>query len=126
MKFRNMITNKRTLIIAIVGLLMGWLLVTSLSGAYPTFGNKVVDPDVEVLIPGMVCPSCAVGIKIGFKKTKKVKNLEMVTKKEIILLEYWGPEVHPTEIRKIVKSAGYEVKSIKWLKKKEPNRYNKP
>ena len=116
-----MITNKKTLIIAVVGLLMGWLLVTSVSGA-----NKVVDPDVEVLIPGMVCPSCAVGIKIGFKKTRKVKNLEMDVKKEIILLEYWGPEVHPTEIRKIVKSAGYEVKSIKWLKKKEPNRYNKP
>ena len=38
--------NRKTLIIAIVGLLMGWLLVTSLSGAYPTFGNKAVDPDV--------------------------------------------------------------------------------
>lgn len=121
MGFRNMITNKKTLIIAIVSLLMGWLLVTSVSGA-----DKVIDPDIEVLIPGMVCPSCALGIKIGLNKTKLVKNLRMKTKEEILLIEYWGPEIHPTQIRKIVKSAGYEVKSIKWLKKKEPNRYNKP
>ncbi|HIL26064.1 MAG TPA: heavy-metal-associated domain-containing protein [Nitrospinaceae bacterium] len=113
--------SKKTLIIAVVGLLMGWLLVTSVSGA-----DKVVDPDVEVLIPGMVCPSCALGIKIGLRKTKLVKNLQINTKKEILLIEYWGPEIHPSEIRKIVKSAGYKVKSIKWLKKKEPSRYNKP
>ena len=113
--------NKKTLIIAIIGLSMGWLLVTPVSGA-----DKVVDPDVEVLIPGMVCSSCAFGIKIGLNKTNLVKNLQIKTKEEILLIEYWGPEIHPTKIRKIVKSAGYEVKSIKWLKKKKPNRYNTP
>ena len=29
-------------------------------------------------------------------------------------------------MRKIVRDAGYELKSIKWLKDKKPNRYNKP
>ena len=116
-----MLNNKRILIVAIIGLLMGWLLVSSVSGA-----DKVVNPDVEVLIPGMVCPICSVGIKKGLKKTGLVKNLQIKAEKEVLLIEYWGLEIHPTEIRKIVKSAGYEVKSIKWLKKKEPSRYNAP
>ena len=50
----------------------------------------------------------------------------MDTKKGILSLEYWNIEIHPSKIKKMVKDSGYEVASIKWLKKKQPNRYNKP
>ena len=50
----------------------------------------------------------------------------MDTKKQVLLLEYHSIEIHPSKIKSMVKNAGYEVSSIKWLKKKEPNRYNKP
>jgi len=85
-----------------------------------------IDPDVEIKINGIVCPSCAIGIKNIFKKNFYVKQLKLDTKKQVLLLEYHSIEIHPSKIKKMVKDAGYEVSSIKWLKKKEPNRYNKP
>ena len=62
----------------------------------------------------------------AFKKNFYVKQLKMDTKKQVLLLEYHSIEIHPSKIKSMVKNAGYEVSSIKWLKKKEPNRYNKP
>jgi len=115
--------SKRDLIYIIVCFLFGWILVASLLGSEP---KGVFDPDVELKIPGLVCASCAIGIKNGFKKTKLVKRIEFDTKKEICLIEFISIQIHPTKIKKIVKNAGYELKSIKWLKKKEPSRYNKP
>ena len=85
-----------------------------------------IDPDVEIRIKGLVCPSCAIGLKNLFKRSFYVKALKMDTKKGILFLEYQSIEIHPSKIRKMVKDSGYEVASIKWLKKKEPNRYNKP
>ena len=87
--------NKKTFIYIVICLLFGWLLVNT--AAAQTKG--VFDPDVELKIPGLVCPSCAIGIKNGFKKTKLTRT---------------------------IKFDGYELKSIKWLKDKKPNRYNKP
>ena len=63
-------SNKKTIAVAIIGLLMGWLLVTSVSGSQGVF-----DPDVELKIRGLVCPSCAIGINTGFKITNLVKVL---------------------------------------------------
>ena len=115
--------SKRDLIYIIVCFLFGWILVTSLSGSEP---KGVFDPDVELKIPGLVCPSCAIGIKSGFKKTKLIKTIKFDTKKQICQIEFISIEIHPSQMKKIVKNAGYELKSIKWLKKKEPSRYNKP
>ncbi len=86
----------------------------------------VFSPDIEIGVKGLVCPSCSIGIKKGFAKTKLVKFLKLDINRQTVLVEYFGIELHPSKIRKIVKNAGYEVHSIKWLKKKEPNRYNKP
>lgn len=86
----------------------------------------IFDPDIEIGVKGLVCSSCGIGVKKGLYKTKLVKTLKIDIKKQKVLLEYFGIEIHPSEIRKIVKKAGYEVHSIKWLKKKEPQRYNKP
>jgi copper chaperone CopZ len=85
-----------------------------------------IDPDVEIRIKGLVCPSCAIGLKNIFKRNFYVKELKMDTKKGLLFLEYQSIEIHPSKIKKMVKDSGYEVASIKWLKKKEPNRYNKP
>ena len=115
--------NKRVIIISITGLLLGCLLVTTLSGD----GQKgIFDPDVELNIPGLVCSSCGIGIRNGLKKTKLTKLIKFDTKKQICQIEFISIEIHPSQMQKIVKDAGYELKSIKWLKKKEPNRYNKP
>ena len=91
-----------------------------------TLHARNIDPDVEIKILGMVCPSCALGVKKVFKKNFYVKQLKMDTKKQVLLLEYHSIEIHPSKIKSMVKNAGYEVSSIKWLKKKKPNRYNKP
>ena len=85
-----------------------------------------IDPDVEITIRGLVCPSCAIGLKNIFKKNFYVKALKMDTKKGKLFLEYRNIEIHPSKIRTMVKDSGYEVSSIKWLKKKKPNRYNSP
>ena len=85
-----------------------------------------IDPDVEIRIKGLVCPSCAIGLKNVFKKDSHVKGLKMDTKKGTLSLEYWGIEIHPSKIKTMVKKSGYEVSSIKLLKKGKPNRYNTP
>ena len=99
------------------------ILLLSITG---TFAAGVFDPDVEIKINGLVCPSCAIGVKKIFQKHFYVKRLKIDTKKQLLWLEYHSTEIHPSKIRSMVKNAGYEVASIKWLKKKEPNRYNKP
>ena len=90
------------------------------------FADGVFNPDVEIQINGLVCPSCGIGVKKIFQKHFYVKQLKMNTKKQLLLLEYHSLEIHPSKIKKMVKDSGYEVASIKWLKKKQPNRYNKP
>ena len=102
------------------------LFLTLILSAGVVFATGVFDPDVEIEILGMVCPSCALGVKKVFKKNFHVKQLKMDTKKQVLLLEYHSIEIHPSKIKSMVKNAGYEVNSIKWLKKKQPNRYNKP
>ena len=84
------------------------------------------DPDVEIKIKGLVCSSCAIGVKKGLDKTKLVKKIRFDTQKQLCIIEYISIEIHPSQINKIVKDAGYQVTSIKWLKDKKPNRYNKP
>lgn len=84
------------------------------------------DPDVEIKIKGLVCSSCAIGVKKGLDKTKLVKKVKFDTKKQLCIIEYISIEIHPSEINQIVKDAGYQVTSIKWLKNKTPKRYNKP
>ena len=89
-------------------------------------GAPDIDPDVEIRINGLVCSICGLGVKNVFEKNIYVKKLKIDSKKQILLLEYNNAEIHPNQIQKMVKKAGYEVASIKWLKKKKPNRYNKP
>ena len=84
------------------------------------------NPDVELKIIGLVCPSCAIGIKNGFLKTKLIKKLKFDSKRQTCRIEFIFVQIHPDEMKKIVKDAGYELTSVKYLKDKKPKRYNKP
>ena len=113
--------NKKTTALAIASFLIGWLFVVKVMASSPGF-----DPDVEIKIPGLVCSSCAIGVKNGFKKTKLTKVIKFDTKKQLCFIEFVSIHIHPSEMTNIVRKAGYEIKSIKWLKDRKPNRYNKP
>ena len=73
----------------------------------------VFNPDVEITINGLVCPSCAIGLKNSFKKHVNVKGLKIDTKNGILSLEYWGVAIPSPEIKEMVEDSGYEVASIK-------------
>jgi len=66
---------------------------------FPVFAN-VFDPDIEIKIKGLVCPSCAIGIKNGLQKTKLVKQIKFNTKKQLCIVEYISIEIHPSQIAK--------------------------
>ena len=94
--------------------------------------SQAFNHDLEIKINGLVCSSCGIGIKKGFKKEFNVNDIKFDVKKQLALVDlkesdagrvYWLPN---KKILKIVEDAGYEVTSIKRLWNKKPNRYNKP
>ncbi len=120
--------NVTTRIIVILGILLGIGLAFSAFSAT----NKLIAPDAEVKVLGLVCPSCAIGLKNAFKKHRSVDNVAIDIKKQIMFLDFskskdgkttWIPN---PKIIQMVKDSGYEVHSIKLLHNKKPNRYNKP
>lgn len=89
-------------------------------------------PDLEIKINGLVCASCGIGIKRGFKKEINVLDIKFDTKKQVALIDltesdsgrvYW---IKNNKIIQVIKDAGYEVTSIKRFWNKKPNRYNQP
>jgi len=120
-------TKHRIKALIVASFLTGWLLVTQLSGA-----DKFFKPDMEVKVLGLVCPSCAVGLKNSFKRHHKVLGFKMDTKKQLLSLDFKESKegavyyIKNQEVIKIVEKAGYEVNSIKILANRKPNRYNKP
>ena len=110
--------------------LLGLLLGACISLTYGDNKN-VNEPHVEVYIPGLVCPSCAIGIKKYLKKELQVRWVKFDAIKELayinfILIDGRPDYLKPDKIRSLVEKAGYKVKSIKYLHKNTPNRYNKP
>ena len=120
-------SSHRIKVIIVVSLLVGWILVTKLSGA-----DNFFKPDMEVKVLGLVCPSCAVGLKNSFKRHPKVLDLKMNTNIQLLSLDFKeGKEgtvlyIKNKEVIQMVEKAGYEVESIKILADRKPNRYNKP
>ena len=93
--------------------------------------DKPIDADMEVKVPGLVCPSCAIGIKRNLKREVNVKYLAFDITKELVLIDFIEIEgviryLKNDRVIKLVKDACYEVTSIKRLDNKKPNRYNKP
>tara|TARA_Y100000592_G_scaffold88828_1_gene145191 strand:- start:9 stop:284 length:276 start_codon:yes stop_codon:yes gene_type:complete len=66
--------------------------------------------DIIVNIKGLVCPSCAIGVKKKLIKTNKVKKVTLNIKNEtaiIYLIE--NKNLSDKEIRDAVLESGYEV-----------------
>ena len=119
----------RLKVLIVASILVGWLLVTKLSGAD---SKNFFKPDMEVKVLGLVCPSCAIGLKNSFKKHPKVLGLKMDTKIQLLSLDFREGKggavlyLKNREVIEMTEKAGYEVKSIKRLANRKPNRYNKP
>ena len=119
----------RLKVLIVASILVGWLLVTKLSGADL---KNFFKPDMEVKVLGLVCPSCAIGLKNSFKRHIKVLDLKMNTNIQLLSLDFKESRegtvlyIKNKEVIRMVEKAGYEVESIKILANRKPNRYNKP
>ena len=67
-------------------------------------GNLVVN------VKGLVCPSCAYGIKKHLTKTKKVDTVKLdVTDQLVYISELKNKTLTDKEIHTAIKNAGYEI-----------------
>ena len=65
---------------------------------------------ISVHVKGLVCPSCAIGIKRHLMKTKKVDTIKFDTKKQytyITILK--NMKLSDAEIETAIENAGYEL-----------------
>jgi len=129
-------------VIAVIGLLFGIFLAILASSADDKIDKPItnsvynipdrpIDPDMEVKVNGLVCPSCAIGIKRKLKPEINVKHISFDTKKQLLLIDFIEIKGRIQWLRNdriilLVKNAGYEVTSIKRLDNIRPNRYNQP
>ena len=120
-------SKHRLKVLIVASILVGWLLVTKLFSA-----DNFLKPDMEVKVLGLVCPSCAIGLKNSFKRHIKVQGLKMDTNIQLLSLDFKESRegsvlyIKNKEVIRMVEKAGYEVESIKILADRKPNRYNKP
>jgi len=113
--------------VAIIGFLIGAGMVFIANSA----SDKPINPDMEINVPGLVCSSCAIGVKKYLKKEINVKYVAFNITKQLVLVDFVERDgnvfyLKNDKIIALVKKAGYEVKSIKRLDNKKPSRYNKP
>ena len=122
------ITNRIIIrFIALIGFMIGVVLTLTAHGA----SDKLIDADMEVKVPGLVCSSCAIGIKRKLKPEITIKDIAFDTKKQLLLIDFVELKGRIQWLRNdriifLVKKAGYEVTSIKRLDNSTPNRYNQP
>ena len=122
------ITNRIIIrFIALLGFILGIVMALTVHGE----PDKPIDADMEVKVPGLVCSSCAIGIKRKLKPEVNVKYLAFDTKKQLLLIDFVEIKGRIQWLRNdriilLIKDAGYEVHSIRRLDNNKPNRYNKP
>ena len=114
-------------VIAVIGFLIGAGIIFMANPA----PNKPIKADMEIMVPGLVCSSCAIGVKKYLKKEINVKYVAFDIYKNLVLVDFVERDdrvlyLKNDKIIALVKKAGYEVQSIKRLDNKKPNRYNKP
>ena len=65
---------------------------------------------ISVHVKGLVCPSCAMGIKRHLMKTKKVDTIKFDTKKQYTYITVLkNKKLSDTEITTALENAGYEL-----------------
>ena len=75
--------------------------------------NSFATPSYKVTMNGMVCSFCAQGIEKKMKALSKTKDIYFDLKNRLVVVEVKdGLTLSQDVIRKIIKDAGYEVKSI--------------
>jgi len=122
------ITNRIIIrFIALIGFIIGTVLTFTAHGA----PNKPIDADMEIMVPGLVCSSCAIGVKKYLKKEINVKYVAFDIYKNLVLVDFVERNnrvlyLKNDKIITLIKKAGYEVRSIRRLDNIKPNRYNKP
>ena len=114
-------------VIAVAGFLIGAGIIFIANPA-PT---KPIKADMEITVPGLVCSSCAIGVKKYLKKEINVKYVTFDIYKNLVFVDFVerGNRVlylKNDKIITLIKKAGYEVRSIKRLDNSTPNRYNQP
>jgi len=88
------------------------LLVVSL-GLSLTSLSSLATPSYKVTVNGMVCSFCAQGIEKKMKALSETKDVYVGLKNRLVVVEVKeGLTLSQDSIRKIIKDAGYEVKSI--------------
>ena len=83
-KFEELADKYILRFVALIGLILGIVIVLSAHGA----PDKPIDPDMEVKVKGLVCPSCAIGIKKYLKREVNVKYVSFDTVKEVVLIDF--------------------------------------
>ena len=114
-------------LIAVIGLLIGAGIVFIANSA----PDKPIKADMEIQVPGLVCSSCAIGVKKYLKKEINVKYVAFDIYKNLVLVDFVERDdrvlyLKNDKIIALIKKAGYEVTSSKRLHNQKPNRYNKP
>jgi len=113
--------------VAVIGFLIGMGFIFMVHPA----PDKPIKADMEITVPGLVCSSCAIGIKKYLKKEINVKYVAFDINKQFVLIDFVERDDRVLYLKNdklitLIKKAGYEVTSIKRLDNKQPSRYNKP
>jgi cation transport ATPase len=75
--------------------------------------NSFATPSYKVTVNGMVCSFCAQGIEKKMKALIETKGVYVELKNHLVVVEAReGSNISQDVIKKIIKDAGYEVKSI--------------
>jgi mercuric ion binding protein len=75
--------------------------------------NSFATPSYKVTVNGMVCSFCAQGIEKKMKALNETKGVYVELKNHLVVVEAKeGSNISQEVIKKIIKDAGYEVKSI--------------
>jgi copper chaperone CopZ len=92
---------------------MKYLLVVVSLGLSLTSLSGFATPSYKVTVNGMVCSFCAQGIEKKMKALSETKNVYVGLKNHLVVVEVKdGLTLSQDVIKKIIKDAGYEVKSI--------------
>ena len=88
----------------------------SINKTNPTIiGECLEAPAYTVYVKGLVCPSCAIGLKKALLKVSFIKSLQINYKTGITLIyeketrDKGGKELDKARITKAIESGGYEV-----------------
>ena len=104
-------------ILIIVSLIIGSPIVgQSINKTNPTIiGECLEAPAYTVYVKGLVCPSCAIGLKKALLKVSFIKSLHINYKTGITLIyakearDKGSEELDKARITKAIESGGYEV-----------------